>query len=129
VLLTTLTLTSCKESGEEINIDVKIFEINTILTTGGYTVTELSYGQAFDYIRQDIYLKYDVDFEIHTVSKGYVDETEEEEIRVVFFRSNEDSKVFEELIENDTDLGDIFVYKEDRVVVYSTSEDVINLFD
>jgi hypothetical protein len=121
-----MLLSACNKDSTSTSVEVKTYEITTLITTAGYNIESLTYGNLFDYHRQEIYNKYDLDPDLYTVYEG--SDNNEEDIIVVAFLTIEDANDYLDALQNDTE-EDRLLYQEEYVIVLTYSQDVIDLLD
>ncbi len=125
-----ISLGSCEGSGEEIDIDVKIIEMKTVLTTGNYVLEETGYADRYAYEQSELYDKYNLDYRIYKLFVGYVN-NDERQVYLVSFQDLEEAKDYERRLsyDDDEDEDGKLVYREDGVLVITYSQETIDLFD
>ena len=126
VLLCVFMLSSCSGEPEEVEVEVKIYEITTILSAGGHVVEQKGYGSVFDYNRKQVELKYDLELDMYALYHGDVEETEDGVYMVVFYTTEEAIQYYN-AFSDDSEEGRL-IYQEGQCVVITESEDIIALF-
>ncbi len=123
-----LSHVSCTPSGEEIDIDVKLLEIETILKTSGYVMDEQTWGYIFSYYNEEIYDRFGLEYDIYSLQYGYVNDDEREVILVCFLET-EHAEIYSQKLLEEEGYDDRFVHQEGQVVIITYSQETIDLFD
>lgn len=121
-----LLLFACNKEDIEVSVEVKSYEMSTIITTAGYNMESLTYGKVFDYHRQEIYNKYDLDPDIYDLFEGVDDNGQT--VYLIAFSTTEEAISYEDALTNDPD-EDRIIYREDQVVLLTYSQAIIDLYD
>lgn len=121
-------LSSCEPSGEEIDIDVKLLEIETILISGGYELEEQKYAEILRFYNEEVYGKFLLDYSFHSLQYGYVNR-DERELTLICFSEVYMAQTYAEKLREEDGYEGRLVYRESEIVIITYSEETIDLFD
>jgi len=125
LVLLSIGLFGCGNADDEVDVDVKVYEMTTIIGTAGYTVELQGYSTKYQFTQREIVTPYDLDMLIYELYYCYDGETQVASLAA--FQELDDALLWEESINNDDNFDSLFL-REGHVILLTDSQDIIDLF-